>query len=474
MRHVVVIGGGIAGLAAAHRLKELAGEHDNPLAVTLLERSNRLGGPIQTVHQDGFVIECGADSFLSEKPWALALARRLGLEDQLIPTGELRRTMVVCRGRLTEIPLGFNLLAPIDLMPVLRSPILSLRGKLRLILEPVIPRRFANDDESIASFVCRRMGREVLERLAQPLAAGIYTGDPAVLSIEATLPRFAEMESHYGSVIRGLKAVQKKTAARKVSGARWSLFLSFTRGMQTIVDALAHELPDVIRMNTGAKSLALAGTKWRIGLSDGTAVDADAVICTARAGDAAALIQPLDSELASRLGRIGYTSAATVNFAYRKSDFPQIPQSFGFVVPAIEGRRIIAGSFSSLKFAGRAPQGFVLMRVFLGGALQNEMMALDDDAMISAARAEISALLGVSAAPILTRVARWIDSMPQYALGHMDLVTEIQERVAAMAGLQLAGAAYHGVGIPDCVHNGEQAAEAAWAYLETTARQSAA
>ena len=359
-------------------------------------------------------------------------------------------------------------------MPVLRSPILSLRGKLRLILEPVIPRRFANDDESIASFVCRRMGREVLERLAQPLAAGIYTGDPAVLSIEATLPRFAEMESHYGSVIRGLKAVQKKTAARKVSGARWSLFLSFTRGMQTIVDALAHELPDVIRMNTGAKSLAPAGTKWRIGLSDGTAVDADAVICTARAADAAALIQPLDGELARRLGRIGYTSAATVNLAYRESDFPQIPQSFGFVVPVIEGRRIIAGSFSSLKFAGRAPQGCVLMRVFLGGALQNEMMALDDDAMVSAARAEISALLGVSAAPILTRVARWVDSMPQYALGHMDLVSEIQDRVAAIAGLQLAGAAYHGVGIPDCIHNGEQAAEAAWSYLETTARQSAA
>ena len=474
MRHAVVIGGGIAGLAAANRLRELARQHDSPLGVILLERSNRLGGPIQTVYQDGFVIECGADSFLSEKPWALALARRLGLEGELIPTGEMRRTMVVCRGQLTEIPLGFNLLAPIDLMPVLRSPILSLRGKLRLMLEPVIPRRVGTDDESIASFVSRRMGREVLERLAQPLAAGIYTGDPAVLSIEATLPRFAEMESHFGSVVRGLKAIQKKTAARKVSGARWSLFLSFARGMQTVVDAVARELSDAIRMNTGAKSLAPQGTKWRLGLTDGTSLETDAVICTARAGDAAALIEPLSGEVASRLERISYTSAATVSLAYRESDFPRMPQSFGFVVPAIEGRRIIAGSFSSIKFAGRAPQGCVLMRVFIGGAMQKEMMTLDDDAMVAAARAEVSALLGVSATPLLTRVARWVDSMPQYAVGHMALVSEILERVRSLPGFHLAGAAYHGVGIPDCVHDGEQAAEAAWSYLESTASQSAA
>ncbi len=476
MRHAVVIGGGIAGLAAAYRLSELAREHHDPLAVTVVERSNRLGGPIQTEHEGGFVLECGADSFLSEKPWALALARRLGLEGELIPTGELRRTMVVCRGRLTEIPLGFNLLAPIDLMPLLRSPILSWRGKLRLLLEPVLPRRSGGAEESIASFVSRRMGREVLERLAQPLAAGIYTGDPAVLSIEATLPRFAEMESHYGSVIRGLKAVQKKTAARQVSGARWSLFLSFARGMQTIVDALARELADAIRLNVSVQSLAppAAGQKWRIGLSDGTMVNADAVICAARAGDAAALITPMDAELASRLGRIDYTSAATVNLAYRESDFPQMPRSFGFVVPVIEGRRIVAGSFSSLKFAGRAPDGCVLMRVFIGGALQKEMMALSDDEMVAAARAEIGALLGVSAPPILIRVARWVDSMPQYAVGHMALVSEIEERVRTLPGVYLAGAAYHGVGIPDCVHNGEQAAEAAWSYLATAARQSAA
>jgi oxygen-dependent protoporphyrinogen oxidase len=477
MKHVAVIGGGLAGLAAAYRLVELGRERDEQLEVTLLERSNRLGGPIQTVAEDGFVIECGADSFISEKPWALALARRLGLEDELIPTtSEFRRTMVVCRGRLTDIPAGFTLLAPVDLMPVFKSPILSLRGKLRLALELILPRRAAADDESLASFVCRRMGREVLDRLAQPLAAGIYTGDPAVLSIEATLPRFAELESHYGSVIRGLKAVQKKTAERKASGARWGLFLSFARGMQTLIDALRDKLGGVIRMETGVQSVAppMAGAKWRLALSDGSAVAADAIICTARAGDAAALAGAFDPELAGQLKRIGYSSAATVNLAYQETDFPQIPQSFGFVVPAMERRRIIAGSFSSLKFAGRAPQGCVLVRVFLGGALQNDMMALGDGEMVTAARAELRELLGVSTAPILTRVTRWADSMPQYAVGHLALVSQIEERVRASAGFQLAGAAYHGVGIPDCVHSGEQAAEGIWSYLESAASQSAA
>jgi protoporphyrinogen/coproporphyrinogen III oxidase len=475
MKHVVVIGGGIAGLAAAYRLTELAREQGDPLQTTLLERSGRIGGPIQTVRERGFVIECGADSFISEKPWALALARRLGLESELIPTGELRRTMVVCRGRLTDVPAGFNLLAPVDLLPILRSPILSLRGKLRLALEPMLPRRVADADESIAAFVTRRMGREVLERLAQPLAAGIYTGDPAALSIEATLPRFAEMESHYGSVIRGLKAVQKKAATRAASGARWSLFLAFKDGMQTLVDALARELGNAIRMETGVESLAPAAPNaWRVGLRDGTMLEADAVICAARAADVAGLVQPFEAELASSLRPIAYSSAATVNLAYKEADFPRMPQGFGFVVPAVEQRKIIAGSFSSLKFAGRAPAGCVLMRVFIGGVLHREMMALDDGEMAATAREEIAALLGVNAAPILTRVARWSDSMPQYALGHLGLVAEIEQCANKLPGLALAGAAYRGVGIPDCVHSGEQAAEAVWSYLHTSVRQSAA
>jgi protoporphyrinogen/coproporphyrinogen III oxidase len=475
MKHVVVIGGGIAGLAAAYRLAELAREHGEPLEITLLEGSARVGGPIQTVREGGFVIECGADSFISEKPWALAMARRLGLDQELIPTGELRRTMVVCRGRLTDVPPGFNLMAPVDLLPILRSPILSLRGKLRLVLEPILPRRVSDADESIAAFVTRRMGREVLERLAQPLAAGIYTGDPAALSLEATLPRFAEMESHYGSVIRGLKAAQKKAATRTASGARWSLFLAFKDGMQTLPDALARELGNAVRLETAVESIALVhNANWRIKIRGGGALETDAVICAARAPDVAAVVETANAELAALLRQIGYSSAATVNLAYKESDFPRMPQGFGFVVPAAERRKIIAGSFSSLKFAGRAPAGCLLMRVFMGGVLQKEMMALDDAAMARTAREEIAALLGVHAAPILTRVARWGDSMPQYAVGHLSLAAAIEQRAAKLPGLALAGAAYHGVGVPDCVHSGEQAAESVWSFLHSSVRQSAA
>jgi oxygen-dependent protoporphyrinogen oxidase len=476
VKHVVVIGGGIAGLAGAHRLTELARDHGEPLQVTLLERSGRLGGPIQTVHESAFVIEDGADSFISEKPWALELARRLGLEDQLIATGESRRTMVVCRGKLMDVPTGFNLLAPVNLIPILKSPILSLRGKLRLVLEPMLPRRVADSDESIAAFVTRRMGREVLERLAQPLAAGIYTGDPAALSIEATLPRFAELECHYGSVIRGLKAVQKKIAARSASGARWSLFLSFSDGMQMLIDALVRALGDAVHLNRGVESLtpSAAHAPWRVGLRDGTALEADAIICAARAGDAAALVEPFDSQLAGSLRRITYSSAAVVNLAYHESDFPAKPRCFGFVVPAREGRKILAGSFSSLKFARRAPNGCVLTRVFMGGVLQQEMMALGDDQLAATAREELASLLGVKAAPILTRVARWPESMPQYGLGHLDRVCEIEQRSAALPGMTLAGAAYRGVGIPDCVRSGEQAAQTVWTFLHPSLRQSAA
>jgi oxygen-dependent protoporphyrinogen oxidase len=476
MKQVVVIGGGITGLSAAHRLLELAREHGDSLQVTLLERSDRIGGSIQTVRERGFVMECGADSFISEKPWALALAQRLGLEHELIPTGEARRTMVVCRGRLMEVPAGFNLLAPVDLLPILRSPILSLRGKLRVMLEPILPRRIDDSEESIASFVTRRMGREVLQRLAQPLAGGIYTGDPAALSIEATLPRFAELESHYGSVIRGLKAVQKKLAAREASGARWSLFLGFSNGMQTLVEALARALGSAVRLQTGVESLAppAAGAKFRIGLRTGDTIDADAVICAARASDTAVLVEPFDHDMSERLRRIGYSSAATVTLAYKESDFPRPPRGFGFVVPAIEGRKIIAGSFSSLKFAGRAPDGHVLMRVFLGGVLQKDIMELDDDEMIATAREEIAVLLGVNAPPSLTRVARWGDSMPQYAVGHLSLISEIERLAANHGGFALAGAAYRGVGMPDCVHSGEQAAESIWAWMHSSVRQSAA
>jgi protoporphyrinogen/coproporphyrinogen III oxidase len=475
-RRVVIIGGGISGLAAAFRLRELAAAREFPLETALFEKGPNLGRALATVRQDGFVIETGADSFLSEKPWALGLAKRLGLESELITTDErFRKTFVVRAGRLAEIPEGFSLLAPTRFLPVFRSPLFSIPGKLRMALEPLIPARRDGSDESLASFVTRRLGREVLDRVAQPLAGGIYTADPEALSLTATMPRFIDMERRYGSLFKGLRAASRSrpVQASGTSGARWSLFLSFRGGMRALVEALATRLGESVRTGTVVAGLARADSgvgRWRIEMADGAVLDADAVVVATPAYDAARLLKPHDAELARLLGEIGYSSAASVNIAYRSAELPRLPESFGFVVPVKERRKIIACTFSSVKFAHRAPEGTVLMRTFLGGALQAEMMALEDAALVAAAREEIAALLGVRAEPILTYVQRWPEQMPQYAVGHLDRVARIERRAATLPGLALAGAAYRGVGVPDCVHSGEQAAEVVLNYLQDASR----
>ncbi|MGZ6252177.1 MAG: protoporphyrinogen oxidase [Candidatus Binataceae bacterium] len=479
---IVILGGGIAGLSAAFRLKELSAKHDAPLEVTLMERGPRLGGALCTVREQGFIAEAGADSFLTEKPWALDLVRRLGLDGELIATrAEFRRTYVVRNGALAEIPEGFSLLAPTRMLPMLRSPLLSPLGKLRVMIEPLIPRRRGHRDESLASFVTRRLGREVLERIAQPLAGGIYTADPEHLSLHATLPRFADMEARYGSVIRGLRAAARKQGAESgksgktggASGARWSLFASLRGGVSTLVDALAQRLGESVRRNVEVMALERVDggsavdrrPRWRVVTASGAALEVDAVICALPAYRAAPLFETSSSPLARALATIGYASAAVVNLAYRESDFPRAPRSFGFVVPVLERRRIIAGSFTSLKFAGRAPAGTILVRAFVGGAMQSELMALEDAAMIEVVREEFRALLGAEAGPLWSQVNRWPDSMPQYAVGHHKRVVEIERAAAALPGLELAGAALRGVGIPDCVLGGERAAQGVFSEL---------
>lgn len=467
---VAVIGGGIAGLVAAFHLRELSAAREFPLEVMLLERERTLARALGTIREDGFVMETGADSFISDKPWALDLARRLGLESELIGTqNQFRRVYVVRGGRLLEIPEGFSLLAPTRFWPVLKSPLFSLRGKLRMALEPLVARRRSSGDESLGAFVTRRLGREVLDRVVQPLAGGIYTADPAVLSLQATMPRFAEMEHRHGSLFRALRA--SRAAGSAVSGAtnaaRWGLFVSFRRGMRTLVEALEARLGDSAGLGTAVAGLTRTtdGRRWQLRTADGSGLAADAVVLATPAFAAGRMLEPFAPELARRLEGIGYTSAATVNLAWRASDCESVPRGFGFVVPSIERRKIIAATFSSLKFAGRAPEGKILMRAFLGGALQDRMTQLDDQAMVDAARDEFRALLGIAAEPILARVRRWEKAMPQYTVGHLARVAEIERELAELPALALAGAAYRGVGVPDCVHSGEQAAEAVFSNL---------
>ncbi len=458
---IVVVGGGIAGLAAAHRATELAAARGTPVRVTLLEAAPRVGGTIASERVDGFLVESGADSFLTEKPWALELCHRIGLEDRLIGTRDAdRRTFVVHAGRLHPLPEGFLLLAPTRFAPLVRSPLFTWRGKLRMALDLVLPRGRTGGDESLATFVTRRLGREALERVAQPLVGGIYTADPARLSVAATMPRFLEMERRHRSLILAMRR-QARVAATSGSGARWSLFVSFTEGMETLVHALAQRLPEgAIRL--GARVTALrprAADDFEITLAGGEQLRARGVIVATPAYAAADLVRPFATELATELAAIPYVSSATVTLGYARADVPHALNGFGLVVPAIEGRRLIACSFSSVKYAGRAPDGKVLLRVFCGGALATAMTECADAELVDAARDELRALLGIVAPPCLVRVHRHARAMPQYNVGHLARLATIDAALARHPGLVLAGNAYRGVGVPDCVHSGESAAE---------------
>jgi oxygen-dependent protoporphyrinogen oxidase len=456
---IVIIGGGISGLAAAHRVLEL-----NPAAqVTILEASNRLGGTIQTEFRDGFLIERGPDSFISEKPQAVALAKRLGLESRLIETNEkYRRSFIVRNGRLRPVPEGFQLLAPSRMWPFITSDIFSIAGKARMAADLLLPRKNTNGttDESLASFVRRRLGVEALDRMAQPMVGGIYTADPETLSLRATLPRFLEMERKHRSLILAMLR-QGRAQKSGTSGARYSLFLSFDRGVQVLVDALTQINAD-FRMKTRAQRLTF-DQGWTITTDKGEVFKADAVCLAVPAYIAASL---LTGELADKLRRINYASTATINFGYRRAAIAHPLNGFGFVVPFIEKRSLIACTFSSVKFSGRAPEGHVLLRAFAGGALQPEIFALEESELAAGVEEDLRELLGINEAPLFVETAKWERSMPQYEVGHLDRINEIEKLVNQLPGLTLAGNSYRGAGIPDCIRSGESAAESMITFLK--------
>ena len=459
---LVVVGGGITGLAAAHHALELARERRIALELTLVEARERLGGTIATERAGGFLIEAGPDSFLSEKPWALALCRRLALEDRLARTDDrYRKVFVWHAGRLHPLPDGWELLAPTRLAPFLSSRLFSWPGKLRMAFDLVLPRGIA-DDESLGAFVRRRLGREALERVAQPLVAGIYTADPDDLSLTATMPRFAELEKQERSIILGLRRARRRARETGVSGARWSLFVTLKEGMEDLVAALATRLqPGTVLLKQRVAGVERRGDRWRVATAEGADLDADRVIVATESHAAARMLRYVDPTLATLLAEIPYASSATVTLGYRRADVPHPLDGFGFVVPHAEKRALLACTFSSVKYAGRAPEGDVLLRAFVGGALNEAVLELDDAPLVMRARAELREALGITAAPALARVFRWPKAMPQYHVGHLARVETIERRAGALPGLDLAGGAYRGVGIADCVRSGEAAAERA-------------
>jgi oxygen-dependent protoporphyrinogen oxidase len=433
--------------------------------VKLLEASHRLGGAIATEGVGDFLVEAGPDSFITEKPWALRLCERIGLAPQLVSTqSAYQKIYIVRRGKLEALPQGFFLLAPTRFWPFILTRLFSWNGKLRIAAECFLPRGEVNDDESLGSFVRRRFGTEALERVAQPLIGGIYASDPDKLSLSATMPRFKEMEREQRSIILAMWSEQKRGARSREtgSGARWSLFVTLAGGMQELTNALAKRLPEgSIQLNTPVTNVLRGrnGQGWLLSLKRGNSVQADAIILTTPAFRAGQLLASVAREAASDLKKISYASTAIVNLAYRRADFPRQPDGFGFVVPIIERRKIMACTFSSLKYPGRAPEGHMLLRAFVGGALQPERFNDDDRTMEENVRRELASLLGVTGRPIFSRIWRHPNSMPQYHVGHGACIKRTEDSLSLLPTLALAGSAYHGVGISDCVRTGEEAAE---------------
>jgi oxygen-dependent protoporphyrinogen oxidase len=482
----LVIGGGVTGLAAAHRLVELG------LEPVLLERESRCGGVVLTEELKGFLIEAGPDSFLARKPWAADLCRRLGLGEEIIPTDPANRgSFVWFGGRLHALPEGLTSLVPTRLGPIARSRLLTPAGKARLLLEPLVPRGPEREDESLAGFFRRRLGDQASRRLVEPLVRGIYGGDAESLSLQATFPQLAEIERRHGSLLVGLlrqAGASPPARSNDDAGAGQGLaaggaaFLSLRRGMGSLVDRLRQTLPPgSVKTGTGATTLRriptassaplIAGSRFEesleVELTTGERLTAGAVILATPPAEAARLVAQVDPDLGSLVGSIRSGSSVTVALGFERDRVRHPLRGHGFVVPETTGGALLACTWASSKFPGRAPAGSVLVRAFL--AHPESLLGRDDRAVTATALQALRPILGLEDEPRLARVHRWREALPRYAVGHPTRRAQIERRLASIPGLYLAGAAYRGVGIPDCVRDGEKAADAAHARLAAAA-----
>lgn len=467
---IAIIGGGIAGLAAAYEL-EKARAAGQPVEYTLYEARPRLGGSLASELVDGSVLERGPDSFLTEKPAAAELCRELGLAGELIPSNDgARKTFIVVRNRLVALPDGLMFLVPTKLAPTAMTRLFSLRTKIRMGMELLHPPHAKDGDESVAALVERHYGAEAVDRLADPLLSGIYGGDATQLSARTVLPRLVEMERKYGSLTRGMLAAHKKMrAAMKNSpktsnrGAAPSIFTALRGGMQQLVNALVARIDTAsIRASAAVSAISKASNGWRVE-SNGEVENYDALIMAASAWVAGTMLMPVDTELAAELSGIPYSSSITLNLVYDEAKIGTLPEGFGFLVPASEGRSMLACTFVHRKFLGRTKPGKAVFRAFLGGARGEAMLDESDEALVATVRRELSEILGartlgLAMEPEHVQVSRWSHAMAQYSVGHQERMQRIKARLAAMPSLYLAGNAYDGIGVPDCVRLGRQAA----------------
>lgn len=462
MRNVVVVGGGITGLACAHALERAA----LPADAKVFEGSTRLGGNIFTLSHNGFVIDAGPDSWVAAKPHATRLAREVGLGNELIGTrDEARKVFIVWKGQLHPMPAGSVLGIPTEWKPFATTTLFGLDAKARAGLDLIVPKKHfgADEDESIGAFVSRRLGSEMAERLVSPLLGGIFAGDADQLSVRACIPQLFEAEQKHGSLIRAMRALRaaRKTAA--ASGGEGSAFTSLERGVGDLVVNVAHKLAHAEVM-TGAPALGLSPLapgdprgRWTVATNRGS-FHADDVVLSVPAHAASRLVSGFDAQLASMLGVVPYVSTATVFLACRRADIRHPLDAVGFLVPKSENRRILACTFVSSKWDHRAPAGQVLLRVFIGGANAEHLLERDDDGLVSIAREELLALMGVDRAPSFTRVFRHKGASPQPVVGHLGRMKKILARVGEHPGLYVGGNGYVGTGIPDAIKQGEEIA----------------
>ncbi|MEM9585951.1 MAG: protoporphyrinogen oxidase [Planctomycetota bacterium] len=461
---MAIVGGGLSGLAAAVQIHLRKPDW----SIQVYERSHRVGGVIQTTNEGPFVIDHGADMFATKPAGVLELVEKLGATDRLIePKVEGRGAMLLHRGRLVDIPEGFVLMRATRYLPMLTTPLLSPLGKLRLMAEPMIWRRDEDSDESVGDFVRRRLGGEVLDRLVGPLVAGIYTADVDRLSMQATMGPIRQMERKHGSLARATLRRKREgldSTERNTAGARYGQFRAFRGGMQELIDRLAAALPSgAIQLNTAVETLTRAShdspKRWQLTTVDGQSTSYDDVVVTIPAKPAAKLLRGVAHEAATELEQIETASTAIVVLVVKRQDIARPAGAFGFVVPPKEGRQILAGSFASEKFAGRAPEDHVIIRVFIGGVLQPELLEHDDDGLVRIATEELADLIGLGGDPVINKVVRWNDAMPQYHVGHLHRVERIGNDVRRHPGLWLHSASLDGVGIAPIISGAARLAE---------------
>lgn len=455
MKRIAIVGGGISGLSAAFRLEQ-SRRGGALLEYEVFEAGSRLGGVLRSEVVDDCLVEAGPDSFLTEKAWAADFCRELGIGDQLIGSNDsARKTYILRNGRLVPLPDGLMFMVPTKILPVLTSSLFSLSTKLRMAGEWFHPARRSEADESIAALVARHYGGEIVDRLVDPLLCGIYGGDASHLSVRAVLPRFVEMEANSGSLGRAMLAARKRMPA----GATKPLFTTLQGGMQRLTDAIVAKLePASLRCGASVRDIRRNGEGWLVAAQNEERTF-EAVIVAAPGQAAANLLQNTSPDLAAELRRIEYSSSITVTLGYGADVRRALPPGFGFLTPRSEGKRVLAATFVHNKFAQRAPEDRALVRCFLGGIHDEAVLHLTDDQVVQLVREDFRQILGVRAEPRFAKVYKWRDAMAQYNVGHLELVKRIEHLKQQFPSLALAGNAYRGIGVPDCIRSGSEAAQ---------------